>query len=374
MSGAKSGKSAAPKRKVVSLALQGGGALGAYTWGVLDRLLEEEDLEIAAISGTSAGAMNAVALAHGLHQGGREGAKAKLRAFWEGVARTGFDSAYRRTPMMAFMNAFTPEWAKAAGSPWAMWADLASRVMSPYDLNPLNINPLKDVLNELIDFEHVRACDHTKLYISATNVETGRIRVFTNTELTADHVMASACLPLVFQAVVIDGSPYWDGGYMGNPALFPLFDVAETRDIMIVQINPIERKGAPRAAPEIIARVNEITFNSSLLRELRAIEFVARLVDQSRLPEGHYRKMLIHVVNHAQALRPLGLGVDLNTDLNFFHDLHKTGRRSAASWLRRNYDALGERSTIDLRAMFAGETDAAGSPAAPQLEEGPKDA
>jgi NTE family protein len=260
---------------------------------------------------------------------------------------------YRRTPMAAFMNAFTPSWLQQS-NPWAMWADVASRVASPYDLNPLNLNPLKDVLEELVDFKRVQESP-IKLYISATNVETGRIRVFSNPELTSQHILASACLPMMFQAVEIGSTPYWDGGYMGNPALFPLFDVKETADIVIVQINPIERKGAPRTAPEIIARVNEITFNSSLLSEFRAIEFVARLVDQNKLPEGQYRKMLVHVVNHKEALRPLGVNADLDTDLGVLEDLFKVGRRSAGAWLKANFDKLGKVSTVDLRAMFAGE-------------------
>lgn len=338
---------------LVSLALQGGGALGAYTWGVLDRLLQDERISIAAISGSSAGAMCAVVLAEGMHKGGAEGAREKLRGFWEGVAAAGRNNPYRRTPMMAFLNSFAAPWLPAA--PLAQWADIASRVASPYDFNPLNINPLKDVLEELVDFESVRACEDIALFIGATNVETGRIRVFKNRELSADHLMASACLPQLFQAVEIDGVPYWDGGYMGNPALFPLFAVEQTRDILIVQLNPIVRNGAPKTAGDIIARANEITFNASLLRELRAIEFVARLLDESRLPEGRYRKMLIHNVSEDQALAPLGVGTDLNTDIAFFEELFATGRAACERWLETHFDALGERSTVDLRAMFEGE-------------------
>lgn len=338
------------KRKSISLALQGGGALGAYTWGALDRLLEDERIEIAAISGSSAGAMCAVVVADGFEEGGAEGARKQLRQFWQGVARAGESNPYRRPPMMAFLNAFKPGW--AAESYMALWADVASRFASPYDFNPLNVNPLKEVLEELVNFERVRACNRIKLFIGATNVETGRIRIFSNPELTADHVMASACLPQLFQAVEIDGAPYWDGGFTGNPALFPLFAVDATRDIVIVQINPVQRPGAPRTSVDITARVNEITFNNSLLSELRAIDFVARLMDESRLPEGRYRKMLIHNLSEAQALTPLGLGVDLNTDLTFFNTLFDTGRTAAERWLGEHFDALGERSTVDLGAMF----------------------
>lgn len=339
--------------KPISLALQGGGALGAYTWGALDRVLEDERLRIAAISGSSAGAMCAVVLAEGWQEGGREGARRQLRQFWEGVARAGHANPYRRTPMMAFLNAFKPGWSPE--SYLALWADLASRVASPYDFNPLNLNPLKEVLEELVDFERVRACRDVQLFIGATNVETGRARIFSGPELTADHVMASACLPQLFQAVEIDGVAYWDGGYTGNPPLFPLFAVEATRDIVIVQVHPIERPGAPRAAVDILARANEITFNASLLSELRAIDFVARLVDQSRLPEDRYRKMLVHNVSEEQPLTPLGVGVNLNSDLAFFEDLFAVGRAAAERWLGAHYEALGERSTVDLAAMFRQE-------------------
>ncbi|ANP46141.1 patatin-like phospholipase family protein [Candidatus Viadribacter manganicus] len=338
------------KRKRISLALQGGGALGAYTWGALDRVLEDERVEITAISGSSAGAMCGVVLADGFEEGGADGARESLRAFWQGVARAGQTNPYRRTPMMAFLNSFMPGWAPE--SYLALWADVASRFASPYDFNPLNVNPLKEVLEELVDFERVRKCKGIQLFVGATNVETGRIRIFNNKDLTGDHIMASACLPQLFQAVVIDGAPYWDGGFTGNPALFPLFDVKSARDIVIVQINPVERSEAPRAPVEITARVNEITFNNSLLAELRAIDFVARLVDDNHLPKGRYRKMLIHNVSETQALTPLGLGVDLNTDLAFFDRLFETGRSAAERWLGEHFDALGERSTVDLAAMF----------------------
>jgi NTE family protein len=290
-----------------------------------------------------------VVLADGLHAGGRAGAREKLRAFWEGVAQAGRSNPYRRTPLMAFLNALTPGWAQ---DHIALWADLAGRFTSPYDFNPLNLNPLRELLDELVDFTRVRACEKVRLFVGATSVETGRIRIFTNAELTADHVMASACLPQLFQAVTIDGAPYWDGGFTGNPALFPLFKVEATRDIVIVQTHPVAREGVPRAAADITARVNEINFNASLLAELRAIEFVARLLDQHRLPEERYRKMLVHNVSEGTPLTPLALGVDLNTDLSFFNDLFAAGRTAADRWLEAHFDALGQRSTVDLTAMF----------------------
>lgn len=336
--------------KKISLALQGGGALGAYTWGVLERLLEDERIEIAAVSGASAGAMNAVVLAQGLSEGGRAGAKKRLRAFWEEIARAGAANPYRQVPLFKFLGAFAPAWAS-----FHEWAGTVARMTSPYDLNPLNINPLKELVAELVDFERVRACDQLELFISATNVETGRIRVFSRKELTVDHVMASACLPMMFQAVEIDGSAYWDGGYMGNPALFPLFDNPETRDIVIVQINPLVRKGVPRSTQDILSRVNEITFNASLLRELRAIEFVQRLLAAHSVEEGRYKEILVHVVEDDHALTRYGAGADLNTELSFFEDLRRIGRGACGRWLKRNFDMLGRQSSVDLRAMFQGE-------------------
>jgi len=346
----------APAPKRINLALQGGGALGAYTWGVIDRILEDDRLEIAAVSGASAGAMNGVVLVEGLAEGGKAGARDALRRFWSGVSDAGRGSPFRRSQIETLFGQWAPTWAGAAMiNPLALWFDLLTRVASPYEFNPLNLNPLKDVLEGLVDFARVRACTSVRLFISATNVETGRVRVFTNAEITADHVMASACLPLLFQAVEIDGEPYWDGGYMGNPALFPLFETPDTADILIVQINPIERPGAPRRARDIAARINEITFNAALLRELRAIDFVARLLEEGRLDAVRYRKVLVHTVSDDPSLLALDIQSDLNTDFSFFERLFRIGRMACDRWLDENFDALGARSTVDLRRMFQGE-------------------
>ena len=268
-------------RKKVNLALQGGGSHGAFTWGVLDFLLEDGRLEIDAISGTSAGAMNAVALAEGHLEGGREGARKKLAEFWNSVSSESALSPIQRTFFDFFFGYRTP------ASEFAYWgADWLTHYASPYDLNPLAINPLLAHLKASIDFAKVRAHDDIKLFIAATNVHTGKVKIFKQSELTAEHVMASACLPYVFQAMVIDGVPYWDGGYMGNPPLFPLYYASDVPDIVIVQINPIERDTTPRTAREIQNRLNEITFNGALLSELRAIDFVNRLVDFGQASDG----------------------------------------------------------------------------------------
>lgn len=347
-------RKAKPKR--INLALQGGGALGAYTWGVLDRILEDDRLEIAAISGASAGAMNGVVLCEALVEGGKPEARAALRRFWEGIAQAGIASPFRRSPLQAMMlSSLGSVVGDAITAPWAWWLNAMGDAASPYTTNPLNLNPVGDVLDRLVDFDRVKRCRSVRLYVAATNVETGRARIFTNTEMTSRHVLASACLPQMFQAVEIDGAHYWDGGYMGNPPLFPLFDAPVSRDIVIVQINPIVRPGVPKTATDIAARVNEITFNASLLRELHAVDFVARLLDQGRLEEGRYNRMLIHVVSDDAALLPLGAMAKLNTDFRFFEELFVIGRLAANRWVDDHFDDLGERSTVDLSEMFKGE-------------------
>lgn len=232
--------------------------------------------------------------------------------------------------------------------------DTMTRMFSPYQLNPLNMNPLRDVLEDCVDFDCVRHCNAIRLFISATNVETGRVKVFDSHKMTADMVMASACLPQLYQAVIIDGVPYWDGGYMGNPSLFPFHTESESADIVVVQINPIERKGAPRSPQEIQNRLDEISFNSSLLKELRAIDFVDRLIDEGKLDEGRYRRMRVHVIENQKALKPLGASSKMNAEWAFLTHLRDLGRDTAQAWLDRHLADVGERSTVDLRAMFQG--------------------
>ena len=335
--------------KPVNLALQGGGAHGAFTWGVLDRLLEDGRIHIEAISGTSAGAMNAVVVADGIMRAGKEGAREALERFWKAVSEAGRLSPIQRGPIDVIMGNWSLD-----NSPSYVFFDLLNRLTSPYDVNPFNLNPLKDILEEAVDFELVRSCDKMKVLISATNVETGRVKVFNRHELTCDMVMASACLPFMFQAVEIDGVPYWDGGYMGNPALFPFYNESKSSDIVIVQINPVERKGTPRTAREILNRVNEITFNSSLLKELRAIDFVQRLLDDGKLGEEDYRRLHLHVIEAQEEIMPLGASSKLNAEWDFLRHLFEVGRSTADDWLERCSPNLGKRSTIDTRAFFQG--------------------
>jgi len=338
---------APPSEKSINLALQGGGAHGAFTWGVLDSLLADGRIRIEAISGTSAGAMNAAVVADGLMRGGEEGARRLLHDFWFAVSEKARLSPLQRTPIDVLMGNWSLD-----SSPGFLLFDMLNRVVSPYDLNPLNVNPLRDLIVEMVDFEAVRSCGDVHLFISATNVETGRVKVFRQDELTADMVMASACLPFMFQAVEIEGVPYWDGGYMGNPVLFPFFRRCVSQDVVIVQINPIERRGVPRSARDILNRMNEITFNSSLLREFRAIEFVTRLIDDGRLDADDYKKVLVHMIHAEEELKPLNASSKMNAEWAFLEHLFEIGQQAGRDWLDANFSAIGEKATIDLKTLF----------------------
>lgn len=338
--------------KFINLALQGGGSHGAFSWGVLDRLLEDSRIEIEGITGASAGAMNAVALAAGYHAGDRDEARESLRRFWTGVLDEARTSPLRRSPIEAMLSG----WGLDASPTYVMF-DLVTRLASPYDLNPYNLNPLKELVLQFVDFDRVRK-SKVKVFISATNVETGRAHVWDKKQLSADHVMASACLPWLFQAVEIDGVPYWDGGFTGNPALWPLFDNCQSDDVVLVQINPIRRPGAPRTARDIINRVNEITFNSSLLHDLRAVDFVARLIEAGRLEGTGYRRMLMHAIADEKALAELGASSKFNVEPDFIDMLFARGREAADNWLHTSFRHVGTRSTINLRKLFQGEEDA----------------
>jgi NTE family protein len=338
-----------PPTKRINLALQGGGAHGAFTWGVLDHLLTDERLLIEGISGTSAGAVNAVMLADGLARGGREEAQKRLADFWRAASSTGNVPAMQREVLQRLLS-FTP----LEGTPVQAWFNAVSKYFSPYDVNPLNINPLKDLIEHFVDFEALRACRDLQIFITATNVQTGRVRIFSREKITADAVMASACLPLLFRAVEIDGVPYWDGGYLGNPVIFPFFRSTSTEDVLVVQINPLVRHETPTSSSEIMNRINEITFNSSLIDEYRAIDFVARLIDQGRLPRGtgpgEYRRINVHRI----VLERFGTHFDsfskLSTDYDFFEMLRLSGKRAARRFMDEHFGDIGKRSTVDLRA------------------------
>lgn len=333
--------------KLVNLALQGGGAHGAFTWGVLDKLLEDGRLDIEAISGTSAGAMNAVVLTDGLARSGIDGARAALHSFWRHVSHHGAAVPLRRSPIDVWLGNYNLD-----HNPAYIWFDLLSRIASPYDFNPLNLNPLRSLLEEAIDFDRVRACNLVKLFVSATNVHTGRVKVFIGDEITPDAVMASSCLPFLFQAVEIDGVPYWDGGYMGNPVLFPFFYHCDSSDIVLVQINPMERRETPKTAREILNRVNEITFNSSLNKELRAIDFVSRLIEAENLDPNRYKRILMHIIEADEELGSLTASSKINAEWSFLTHLRDIGRDAASAWLSAHFSDVGHRSTVNLTELF----------------------
>lgn len=333
--------------KAINLALQGGGSHGAFTWGVLDRMFEEDRLWIEGISGTSAGAMNAVVATQGMYENGAAGARDALEEFWRAVSIAGQASPIKRTPL----DVLTGSWS-LDHSPGYLMADALSRMASPYDLNPLGINPLRDLVDKFVDFDKVAGCSDMGLFISATNVETGRARVFHRHEVTLDVVMASACLPNMFKAVEIDGVPYWDGGYMGNPVLFPFIDHSPSSDIVIVQINPLLRKGTPKDAREIQNRINEITFNGSLMRDLRTIDLIDRLIEDGALSNDDYRMMHMHMIDGCDDMLELDASSKMNSEWAFLVHLRDLGRAHADRWLGANFDRIEVESTLDLRALF----------------------
>ena len=333
--------------KAINLALQGGGAHGAFTWGVLDRLLADGRFVIDGISATSAGAMNAAVVAQGLLEGGPDAARESLEEFWRRISLMAAASPLQQSWIDRLFGGYSLDF-----SPSYQIFDYMTRVLSPYQFNPSDINPLRELLVESIDFERLRAGGDTKLFVAATNVRTGKIKVFETRELSASVLLASACLPLMFRAVEVDGQHYWDGGYMGNPAIFPLIYSCESRDVVIVHINPIERDELPTNARDILNRMDEISFNSSLMRELRAIQFVTDLIDKDRVKGGQLKRMLIHSIEAQEVMTGLGVSSKLNPDWDFLTHLRDVGRARADQWLDRNYEKIGRESTVDLRAAF----------------------
>jgi NTE family protein len=331
---------------LVDLALQGGGSHGAFTWGVLDRLIEEPWLRIDAISGTSAGAMNAALVADGWTQGGSEGARAALEAYWRRVSRAAAFSPMQRSPLDRLMGRWTLD-----TSPAYVAMDLMARVISPYDLNPLGFNPLRTILAESIDFGRL-ANAPIRLFITATNVRTGRGRIFRNAEITADVLLASACLPTMFQAIEIDGEPYWDGGYSGNPTLTPLVRESDAHDTILVQINPRERLEPPRTANDILNRLNEISFNSPLMKELRMIALLHEVADPGHGEGARWAGMRTHRIM-SDTLTDFGASSKLNAEWEFVSLLKEEGRKSAEAFLTAHGGEIGKHSTADFDALLA---------------------
>jgi NTE family protein len=330
----------------IDLALQGGGSHGAFTWGVLDRLLEEPWLEIAAISGTSAGAMNAAVLAHGWARGGAARARDALDGYWQRVAQSAAFSPLQRSPVDRLMGRWTLD-----TSPVYIALEMMARVFSPYDLNPFGLNPLRTILSECVDFDHL-AGSPIKLFVTATNVHTGRGRIFRNAEITADVLLASACLPTLFHAIEIDGESYWDGGYAGNPTITPLVRESDAHDMVLVQINPRERRDTPRTPNEILNRLNEISFNSPLMKELRMIALLRQVADPGHGEGARWAEMRTHRIM-TDRLAEFGASSKFNAELDFLLMLKAEGRRSAEEFLAAHADDIGTRSTADIDVLLA---------------------
>lgn len=331
---------------LIDLALQGGGSHGAFTWGVLDRLLEEPWFTIAGISGTSAGAMNAAVLADGWTAGGAAGAREALEKYWRSVSRAAAFSPMQRSPLDRLMGRWSLD-----SSPAYIFTDLMSRLLSPYDLNPLGFNPLRQILIESIDFERLARAP-VKLFVTATRVRTGRGRIFRNAEINADVLLASACLPTMFRAIEIDGEPYWDGGYAGNPTITPLVRETDARDTVLVQINPTERAEEPRTAAEILNRLNEISFNSPLAKELRMIALLRQVADPGTGEGARWAQMKTHRIK-SDMLATFGASSKLNAEWAFVSELRDEGRRAAGEFIDSHGADLGERSTADLDVLLA---------------------
>ncbi len=329
--------------KAVALALQGGGSHGAFTWGVLDALIEDGRVAFEAVTGASAGAMNAVVLVDGWLAGGPDGARAALEAFW------------REASLDADLNPVKQSWIDGMFHVWKgnPFVEAWLKVLNPgpYAANPLNINPLRGALERVVDFERLRNAETANVFVSATNVWTGKLAVFERERLTADHLLASACLPTVFQAVEIDGVPYWDGGYLGNPALYPLHE-ARTRDILLVQINPVERRETPRTAQDIQNRLNEITFNANLMRELRAIDFVHGLIEENGQSVEGLERVFLHRIDGTDLLDDYAASSRLDARWRMIERLRDKGRAAAKAWLDEGYGEVGVRCTLDLKQAY----------------------
>lgn len=338
-------------RKTVNIALQGGGAHGALAWGILDALLEDDRIDVEGITATSAGTMNALAFAQGMHEGGRDGARKKLEEFWWETSKAGaIFSPVHGNPMERLLGFGNGE------NPFAYFMfDTMTRVFSPAQFNPLDINPLRDVIERTIDFDKIRACDKLKLFISATNVRTGKVKIFNNEDISLNVALASSCLPFLFKAVEVHGEYYWDGGYSGNPALYPLFYQTQSNDIILIHLNPMFREEVPDTAPEIMNRLNEVSFNASLLKELRSIAFVKKLVEHDMIRDEFkhlYKDLLVHPVRADDMMKEFSVTSKFDTDWPFLTMLRDTGRAGMKVWLEEHYDNIGHRPSVDLHEEF----------------------
>ncbi|MBA4396797.1 MAG: hypothetical protein C0394_05380 [Syntrophus sp. (in: bacteria)] len=335
------------KKKKLNLALQGGGSHGAFTWGVLDRLLEEKDLEIVGVSGTSAGAVNGACLVYGLTQGGNAAARDVLSEVWRKNSESQQHSILQPTIVDKMMSNGNIDF-----NPYFRFFSMLSKSLSPYQWNPLMKNPLKDLLLDIIDFDAIQKQQRYKLFLTATNIRTSKVKIFHNAEITADAVCASACLPHLFQAVEIDGEFYWDGGYIGNPAMFPLFEQTRCKDLMLIQIDSIDYNKAPTQMSDIIDRATDISFNSSLMREMRAICFVTKIIEKGFDDDGRLLKTNIHYISTGDLMNRYNGSSKLNVDWDWLSYLKENGRGKAEAWIAENYKKIGRQSSCDINCIF----------------------
>lgn len=334
-------------RKKISLALQGGGAHGAFSWGVIDRLLEDGRLEIEAFVGTSAGALNATIAAYGMEIGGGEKARELLKRFWDLNISIGERGIFQSTWIDKLASRGNMDY-----SPLWWFFDMMTRICSPYQWNPANINPFRDIIVDTVDFERLRNSKNVKLFVCATNVLNGRLRVFETHEICPDAVLASACLPFLYRAVEVDGNYYWDGGYMGNPPIFPLIYGTHCPDVLIIQINPVNIPDVPTSATGILDRINTLSFNSSLMREMRAIHFVTKLIEEENLDQDKYKRTYIHTIDAELEFSKLSVSSKLNLDKDFIYYLFDLGREKAADFMGHHFDKIGKESSTDIKSKF----------------------
>jgi NTE family protein len=343
--------------KSINLALQGGGSHGAFTWGVLDALLADGRIAIDGISGASAGAVNAVALSSGWAKGlaagtdPRQAARDSLARVWGEIARAG-------TLNSAQQKFFNTLWGglPAELAPANIWASAMRSMFSPYQTNPLDLNPLRDILDREIDFAGLGRHGAPKVFVSATHVNTGKAEIFSGKRVTSQAVMASACLPMLFKAVEIDGKAYWDGGYSVNPAMTPLIEHCDSADILLVQINPLKRDHTPQTPGEIVDRVNELTFNASLLTQMRAIDFINGLIEDGWLQGTRCRSIRLHRVDGGEEIAGYAASSRTSADAALLEKLFDLGRSTGQHWLKRHYEDLGNSSTVNIRRDYLDDT------------------
>lgn len=340
-------KQRADGKKVVTLAMQGGGAHGAFTWGVVDKLLEDGRFIIEGMAGTSAGGMNAVATALGLIDGGNDGARKMLYTFWKKMSESGATSPICCGPIDMMLGKYT-----MYNSPGFLLFDFMSKILSPYQTNPMNLNSLRDLVEELFDFEKIQKSKDYKVFLAATHVYTGKVKIFPNEEITSNALQATACLPTMFKAVMVNNEYYWDGGFIANPPIYPLIYNCETPDVIVIKLNPTHRNRLPIASTEISDRLNEITNNESIVREMRSIHFISKLIEKGDLDKNKYKHLHLHLIENEESFQDLGWSSKLNTEWAFLEHLFEEGRKTCSKWIEKNFDKVGKETSFDMVEEF----------------------